>query len=302
MKTSIRTRLGAPEAGDRAVLGIPADDRSSYLRGAAAAPGAIREALFCPSTNLAAEDGFDLGAPGAWKDLGDLDLGGVLDAAEVESAVSTVVGRGVRLVCLGGDHAVTYPVLRGWADAHGTRASAGRGIDVLHLDAHNDLYDEFEGDRLSHACPFARACEDGLVGRLVQVGIRGMTAALRAQAERFGVEVIGMPAWDRGARPSFHGEFYLSLDLDALDPAFAPGVSHPEPGGLSTREVAGLIQTCPGILVGADLVELNPSRDRDGITARTAAKLLKEILARLARGGKPLGAAGIDPDRTGREP
>jgi arginase family enzyme len=115
-----------------------------------------------------------------------------------------------------------------------------------------------------------------------------MTAGLRAQAERFGVEVIGMPAWDRGVRPAFSGEFYLSLDLDVLDPAFAPGVSHPEPGGLSTRDVTGLIQTCPGVLVGADIVELNPSRDRDGITARTAAKLLKEILARLARGGEPL--------------
>lgn len=299
MGTFEPVRAGSLEAGDRAVLGIPADDKSSYLRGAAAAPGAIREALFNPSTNLAAEDGFDLGAPGAWKDLGDLDLGGVLDPAAVESVVSTVVGRGARLVCLGGDHSVTYPVLRGRADALGVPARPG--IDVLHLDAHNDLYDEFGGDRLSHACPFARACEEGRVGRLVQVGIRGMTAALRAQAERFGVEVIGMPAWDRGVRPSFGGEFYLSLDLDVLDPAFAPGVSHPEPGGLSTRDVVGLIQNCPGILVGADIVELNPSRDRDGITARTAAKLLKEILARLARGGVPLGSADRVPGRTGEE-
>lgn len=278
---------GILETGDLAVLGIPADDRSSYLRGAAAAPGAIRAALFCPSTNLAAEDGFDLGVPGAWKDLGDLDMRGSLDPDAIAAAVSSTLGRGARLVCLGGDHAVTYPVLRGYADAQENRASVRRGIDVLHLDAHNDLYDEFEGDRLSHACPFARACEEGLVGRLTQVGIRGMTAALRAQAERFGVEVVGMPAWDRGVRPSFQGEFYLSLDLDVLDPAFAPGVSHPEPGGLSMREVVGLVQSCPGILVGADIVELNPSRDREGLTALTAAKLLKEILARLARGGAP---------------
>lgn len=294
-------RTRALEPGDRAVLGLPADDRSSYLRGAAAAPGAIREALFCPSTNLAAEDGFDLGVPGAWRDLGDLDLGGNLDPEAVAAAVSAVAERGARLVCLGGDHSVTYPALRGHADGLRTRSPARRGIDVLHLDAHNDLYDEFEGDRLSHACPFARACEDGLVARLVQVGIRGMTGHLRSQAERFGVEVIGMPAWDRGVRPAFEGEFYLSLDLDALDPAFAPGVSHPEPGGLSMREVVGLIQTCPGILVGADIVELNPSRDRDGVTARAAAKLLKEILARLARGGASLEAAGNGPGRARRE-
>jgi len=281
-------RICTLDPGDRAVLGIPADDKSSFLRGAAAAPGAIREALVCPSTNLAAEDGYDLGIPGAWRDLGDLDLGGILDMDAVESAVSGILGREARLVCLGGDHSVTYPVLRGYAAAFRARGAAGRRLDVLHLDAHNDLYDEFEGDRLSHACPFARACEEGLIDRLVQVGIRGMTTALRTQAERFGAEVVGMPAWDRGARPSFPGDFYLSLDLDALDPAFAPGVSHLEPGGLSTREVVGLIQSCPGVLVGADIVELNPLLDRDGVTAMVGAKFLKEIISRLARGGTPL--------------
>lgn len=273
---------GSAGPGDVAVLGLPADDRSSYLRGAAAAPAAIRAAFDCPSSNLAAEDGLDLGACPSIKDLGDLALGGRLDPAAIEAAAASILGAGSRLVCLGGDHATSYPVLAGYRDAR------KKPIDVLHLDAHNDLYEDFEGDRLSHACPFARACEEGAVGRLVQVGIRGMTPHLRAQAARFGVEVVDMRAWSAGARPRFEGEFYLSLDLDVLDPAFAPGVSHREPGGLSTRELLGLVQSCPGTLVGADLVELNPGRDRDGITAMAAAKLLKEILARLVRGGTPL--------------
>ena len=271
-----------PCPGAVAVLGLPADDKSSYLRGAAAAPGAIRAAFACPSSNRCAEDGRDLGDCPSLVDLGDLDLGGRLDPGAISGAVAAVLGAGARLICLGGDHAVSYPILAGYARAR------GRAIDVLHLDAHNDLYEDFEGDRLSHACPFARACEEGAVARLVQVGIRGMSPHLRSQAERFGAEVIDMRAWAGGARPSFAGEFYLSLDLDALDPAFAPGVSHHEPGGLTSREALGLVQSCPGTLVGADLVELNPGRDPSGVTAMVAAKLFKEIAARLLRGGQPL--------------
>jgi len=273
------------KAGDVVFLGLPADDKSSYLRGAAAAPDAIRSALACPAANLSAEDGLDLGDCPSVKDAGDLPLGGRLDVDTIEGAVVAILASGARLVCLGGDHAVTYPVLRGYGSAAKAAASGAcrPRLDILHLDAHSDLYDDFEGDRLSHACPFARACEDGLVGRLVQVGIRTMTPHLRAQAERFDVEVIDMRAWTGGVRPAFAGDFYLSLDLDAMDPAFVPGISHHEPGGLSVREVIGLIQDCPGRLVGADIVELNPSRDREGVTAMVAAKLLKEITARLFR-------------------
>ena len=152
---------------------------------------------------------------------------------------------------------------------------------MLHLDAHPDLYDEFEGDRLSNACPFARIMEEGRVRRLVQVGIRTMNAPQRAQAERFGVEVVEMKAWRPDLSVPAEGPVYVSLDLDVLDPAFAPGVSHPEPGGLSTREVIGSCSGLRGPVVGADLVELNPARDPTGATARVAAKLAKELLARL---------------------
>ena len=87
-------------------------------------------------------------------------------------------------------------------------------MTVLHIDAHSDLYDEFDGDRFSHACPFARVMEDRLAGRLIQVGIRTMNPHQRDQARRFGVEVIDMRTWLSGARPRVEGEIYLSLDLD----------------------------------------------------------------------------------------
>jgi arginase len=166
------------------------------------------------------------------------------------------------------------------------RAYAARyeNLNLLHLDAHPDLYDEFEGNRLSHACPFARIMEERLVRRLVQVGIRTINPHQRAQIERFGVEVIEMRDWQPDLELEFDGPVYLSLDLDVLDPAFAPGVSHHEPGGLSTRDVLRIIHNLPAPLVGADIVEYNPTRDLMDITAMTAAKLFKEIVAQMIAG------------------
>lgn len=154
-------------------------------------------------------------------------------------------------------------------------------LTVLHIDAHADLYDQFAGDRFSHACPFARIMEEGLCDRLVQVGIRTLNGHQRAQADRYGVEIIDMRAWSAGTRPMLTGPVYLSLDLDGLDPAFAPGVSHWEPGGLMTREVLGLIQGLPAPFIGADIVELNPARDPSGVTAMVAAKFVKETASRM---------------------
>jgi arginase len=103
----------------------------------------------------------------------------------------------------------------------------------------------------------------------------------RDQADRFGVEVIDMPAWLAGTRPRTSGKVYLSIDLDGLDPAFAPGVSHHEPGGLATREVLSLVQQLDGDLVAADVVEYNPRRDIGGLTATVAAKIVKEVAGRM---------------------
>jgi arginase family enzyme len=154
-------------------------------------------------------------------------------------------------------------------------------LTVLHIDAHPDLYDQLDGDRFSHACPFARALETGTIARLVQVGIRTLNPHQRAQAARFGVEIIEMRDWHSDLDLRLGGPLYLSVDLDALDPAFAPGVSHHEPGGLSTRDLLRIIQNLPVAPIGADLVELNPMRDPIGMTAAVAAKITKEILGRM---------------------
>lgn len=271
-----RVSKGLP-AGSIAVLGVPWDEKSSYLRGPATAPAHIRQALYSSSTNTSTECGRDLAEePRIWM-LGDLDLPvGEAAFATIERQIAEVLDQGSRVLALGGDHSVTLPIVR----AHSRHFS---DLTVVHIDAHPDLYDELEGDRLSHACPFSRVMEEGLASRLVQLGIRTLNAHQRQQADRFGVEILEMRTWrlDDGLPRALTGPLYLSLDLDALDPAFAPGVSHPEPGGLSTRELLRIVEALPSPLVGADIVELNPLRDPAGLTARVAAKLLKEIAAKM---------------------
>lgn len=258
-----------------AVIGVPLDENSSFMRGPAGAPARIREILHAGSANLCAESGLDLGVHPGWRDLGDLSLTTGTEAIQqITRGAGALLERGLRLLSLGGDHSVTHPLVR----AHAARYP---GLTILHLDAHPDLYHDFEGNPFSHASPFARIMEAGLAARLVQVGIRTMNPHQRAQAERFGVEVIEMRAWTPGRTFKFDGPVYISLDLDALDPAYAPGVSHHEPGGFSTREVLGLLQSLQGRVVGADLVEYNPVRDPIGVTGMLAAKFYKELLARL---------------------
>lgn len=270
-----------PAAGVPTLIGVPYDRRSSFLRGGAAAPGRIRDALRSPSANASTECGRALDEDTAWRDAGDLAVATDSSVtADIEAGIARVLTDGGRPLVLGGDHSITYPVLRAVAVRHSP-------LTVLHFDAHADLYDTFEGDRLSHACPFARIMEEGLAQRLVQVGVRTLTAHQRAQVARFGVECLDMRALAAGARPHVTGPVYVSLDLDVLDPAFAPGVSHWEPGGLTTRELLTMLQAIDAPIVGADLVEYNPLRDPSGLTAMVAAKCLKELLAAMWRTGAP---------------
>ncbi len=261
------------------LIGLPYDASSSFLRGPAEAPPLIREALYSSSWNGWCEQFREVLGPGGLSDAGDLVLPGTADArVRIEAGIAAVLAGGYRPLALGGDHSVTYPVLRAVARAHPR-------LTILHIDAHPDLYDEFEGDRFSHACPFARIMEEGLAGRLVQVGIRTLNAHQRSQADRYGVEIIDLRAWQAGARPSVAGDVYLSIDLDGLDPAFAPGVSHREPGGLTVREVLGMVQGAGGHVVGADVVEYNPRQDLGGVTAIVAAKIVKEVAGRMIGDG-----------------
>jgi agmatinase len=254
-----------------ALLGLPTDVNSSHVRGAALGPGAVRKALWSGASNLTSERGVDLSSPEALRDEGDLRLHeDAADRERIEVAVADLLDRGLKPLLLGGDHSVTYPVLR-------AMASRRRPLSILHFDAHPDLYDEYEGNRFSHASPFARIMEEGLAKRLVQAGIRTKNAHQAAQAKRFGVTMVTMSVFDPQTVPIPRGPLYISIDLDALDPAFAPGVAHREPGGLSVRDIISVLHRVKGPVVGADIVELRPASDVDGMTAGVAAKLLKEL-------------------------
>jgi agmatinase len=251
------------------LIGIPYDASSSFLRGSAAAPPLIRQALHSPAGNTFTERGADLSTLADAGDLALTDDPGNTRVA-IQAAIELSLNNGFQPLALGGDHSITYPIMRAIAQRH-------PAVTILHIDAHGDLYDEFEGDRFSHACPFARIMEEDLCGRLVQVGIRTLTPHQRDQIRRFDVETIEMGHFTAGARPKISGPVYLSIDLDGLDPAFAPGVSHREPGGLSVRDVLSMIHTLSGPIVGADVVEFNPSQDLGNLTASVAAKIVREI-------------------------
>lgn len=265
-------RMGRPT-----LLGIPFDAYSSYLRGTGDAPGKIREALACDASNSWSELGVDLSVAGVYEDAGDLTFTEKDAFSVIEAGVGALIDAGKRPVLLGGDHSITFPIVKAVGRQH-------PGLTIFHFDAHPDLYEEFEGNRLSHACPFARIMEAGLAKRLVQIGIRTLNRHQREQAEKFGVEVVEMRGLPAYGRLKADGPVYITFDMDVLDPAFAPGVSHREPGGISVREAIAHLHAIEGEIVGADLVEYNPVRDVGGLTATVAAKILKEVLGRMVAG------------------
>ncbi len=281
------------------LLGVPYDAHSSHLRGPAEAPAAVRAALHGGSANWFTELGVEVDpSDGGWVDRGDVEVDnddpGAVESvlAAIDAAATDGIGPGGRpagagpapLLAVGGDHLVTWPLVRAVARS---RAAIAGSLTIVHVDAHPDLYDELDGDRFSHACPFARIMEEGLADRLIQIGIRTATNHQRDQAERFGVEMLELRHWD-GTVPTIEGPVYVSIDVDGLDPAFAPGVSHHEPGGLTTRQLLDVIHELgrrPELtVVGADLVEINPRRDLHDVTAMLGAKLVRELLALLGAG------------------
>lgn len=259
------------------LIGLPTDQNSSFERGAALAPPAIRAALWSDRGNLSAQSGHEIGTDIALKDLGDLPLSDMDCAADdvmIIQAVTETMDAGAIPLLLGGDHAVTYPIVAALAARHGP-------LNILHFDAHPDIYADFEGNPRSHASPFARILEAGHATRIVQVGIRTLNKHCREQAERFDVEILPILNFDADMVPVLEGPLYISIDLDGIDPSEAPGVAHPEPGGLTVREVLSIIAKQRAHIVGADIVELNPTRDVNDITAIVAAKLVRELAAHI---------------------
>ncbi|NNF00692.1 MAG: agmatinase [Pyrinomonadaceae bacterium] len=252
------------------IQGIPYDEKSSYLQGARQAPPLIRKLFHSSSTNYFAENGVDTNSPYV-VDKGDFEIKEYFD---IEGITARHLEDKSRIVTLGGDHSITFPIIKAFAKTHSK-------IDLLHFDAHPDLYDELGGDKHSHACPFARIMEEGCVSRLVQVGIRTLNTHQKSQAEVFGVEIHEMKDLDISKIPDFENPVYISLDMDAFDPAFAPGVSHHEPGGLTSRQVIEIVQNIRQTVIGADIVEYNPKRDIQDITGALCAKMLKEFLGKM---------------------
>jgi len=257
-----------------ALISIPYDAQSSYLRGAAGGPEALIQAYNCDSANRWTETGYDLG--GVLEDKGSVDIFDESVLESIEQSACQVARLEQKPIFLGGDHSVTYPLLKGVAQAFDD-------LTVLHFDAHPDCYDVFDGNKLSHACPFARIMEERLCSRLVSVGIRTATGHQREQKERFGIEWLEMK--DQAGWPalSFDTPVYISVDMDALDPAYAPGVAHHEPGGMTTRQLLNIIHAIDAPVIGADIVELNPERDLNGVTAMVAAKIMREVAGVMLR-------------------
>ena len=257
------------------LLGLAWDASSSHSRGPALAPAIINALL-----QSTASSPYSLSGVSIEDCLADRRFPALPDDAEkaravIGEAVAQILAADMRPLSLGGDHSVTYPILRAMADRHGP-------LNILHVDAHPDLYDSLDGDRFSHACPFRRAVEDGCVNRLVQVGIRSATPEQRDFAEEHGIVMLTADEWDRIPYAELADPLYVSIDLDGIDPAFAPGVSHPEPGGLSSREVISLVGKITVAPVGADIVELNPERDIGMLTANLAGRLVKELASKMS--------------------
>ena len=258
------------------ILGIPLDENSSFLSGASKGPRMIMDAFQSDSSNMFAEDGYDCSDSSNILDLGLMKLSTGAAAMDlIHKTVQKELNRGQKVISIGGDHSVTFPIIQAYHEQYSN-------LNILHIDAHPDLYDNFDGNPFSHASPFARIMEKGLVKRLVQVGIRTLNNHQKEQVKRFGVEVIEMKDYDPSLSFIFEGPVYISIDLDGLDPAFAPGVSHHEPGGLSTRELINIIHQMNGHVVGGDIVEYNPDRDINDMTAVVGAKLLKELIGKIS--------------------
>lgn len=277
---------------DVAILGIPFDGGTSYRPGARLAPREIRNqsSLIRPYSFFQKVSPFDRLTV---VDAGDVDAPPVSIErcyAVVEDAVRAVLDAGAIPMVVGGDHSLTLPVLRAVGKKHGR-------VGVVQFDAHVDTWDEYFGGKYFHGTPFRRAIEEGLIEsrRFVQVGIRGpMYAEEDFDFHReHGITVLdiervtsdGIDRTIAAIRAVLDGPTYISFDIDAIDPAFAPGTGTPEVGGLTSHEAQQLIRGLAGLpIVGCDLVEVAPSFDGPGhVTSLLAANLLFEMLCVIAR-------------------
>jgi agmatinase len=279
-----------PAGLDVAILGIPFDGGVSFRPGARFGPKEIRShsLLIRPYHPVLRTLPFSRLRVA---DCGDVDPNpmDILDTyARVEEAVGRILAAGAVPACVGGDHSLSLPILRAVARAHGQ-------VALVHFDSHQDMWEEYFGNRYFHGTPFRRALEEALYDprATVQIGIRGpvysegdfafgeehgVTVVRAEEVHRGGVEVVRRHLERLRGR-----KVYVSFDIDSVDPAFAPGTGTPEVGGLTSAQALELLRMLAGLeIVAFDIVEVSPPYDQSGITAMLAANVLFELVSVLS--------------------
>ncbi|MHB1304334.1 MAG: agmatinase [Acidiphilium sp.] len=277
----------SPQGLDAAFIGVPMDIGTSNRSGTRFGPRQIRaESVMLRPYNMATG-----AAP--FERMQVADLGDIAtnpyslekSIGLIEAGIAGVLAQGCVPLTIGGDHTLTYPVLRAMAAKHGK-------VGLIHVDAHADVNDTMFGERIAHGTVFRRAVEDGAIDgrRAVQIGLRGTGYAPDDFDWQKGLGFRVVPAedcWHRSLSPLMEevrgmlgeGPVYLSYDIDSLDPSVAPGTGTPEIGGLTTIQALEIIRGCKGLnLIGCDLVEVAPPYDTTGTTALIGANLLYEML------------------------
>jgi agmatinase len=297
--SGVRTFMRLPHGeklkdADAAVFGVPFDTGTSFRPGARFGPAAIRDASvilkpYCPLTDVNIVENVSV------LDYGDIDTvpGYIEDSYErIERGMLKICRSGVVPVCMGGDHSITFPLLRGLTQA------LGHPVSLLHFDAHSDTIPGYFGRDHNHGTPFYWAIEEGLINpeSSIQVGIRGPLYSKDAldYAKGKNLKIIsgpelhdmGVPEAVDAIREKINKQpVYVSFDIDFLDAAYAPGTGTPEIGGFTTHQALQLmVGACRGMdLKGMDLVEVMPTQDNAGITALAGASLMHVFLAAVAK-------------------
>jgi len=282
---------------DVAVIGAPLDQGTTNRTGARYGPRAIREASQIYGSFFQPEQGIydiELGrrklAGTKIVDYGDVPVAPTLSEFNLDLItlyVQEIVSSNVFPITLGGDHSITFPVIR---------AFKGTNLEIVHFDTHLDFMDEVAGIRVSHANPLKRASELEHVKGITQIGIRGLLNPIyiTEEAERYGSKIITAEkaikrgtGWVMEQIPEAEN-IYVTIDIDALDPSVAPGTGTPEPGGFTYLQMREMLTALPekGNIVGFDLVEVNPLYDPAGVTAQVAARLIIDFLAAIREAKK----------------
>jgi agmatinase len=277
---------------DIAVVGVPFDGGTTYRPGARFGPGAVRQGsrLLRPYHPALDTLPFELGQVVDAGDIGCSPFDIEAAVADIEAAADRLLAGGGRIVAIGGDHTIALPLLRSTAKRHGPLA-------LVHFDAHLDTWDTYFGQRFTHGTPFRRAWEEGLLrrGQSAHVGLRGPLYGSTDLSDDAAMGFLQISTDDvardgvdttleRLIRRVGDAPVYVSVDIDVLDPAHAPGTGTPEAGGLTSRELLALVRGLDqASVVGGDVVEVAPAYDHAEITAIAAAHVAYDIVTLLAR-------------------